>query len=228
MGTNYLIATATLHLPFFQHDTTTHSSKPAPFRRPWRAPLRRLLCAELSPRVFLGLFLLGGACARTPSSTSGKAHLQMQWNGSTSGSIEGPASAGWCPDRRVLQISLIQGDTGVALALYPDQELGNGVYRVVDPVRAESVPPAAGVAVRWLARTIVQGFQGDSGRVNLERSATGRLSGQVHARARSVVDTQRIRLSGTFRDLAVIQDTFGCGPADTTDDDAGMEATGVN
>jgi hypothetical protein len=173
------------------------------------------------------LFVLGAACAG-PAPTTDKAHLEVQWSGSNGGRIEGAAVAGWCAARRVLQISLVQGDTGLALALYPDRALGNGVYPVVDPIRAESMAPAAGVAVRWLTQTTVQGFQGDSGRVNLERSATGRLSGQVHARARSVVDTQRIRLSGTFRDLIVVQDTLGCGPADTTDEDAGFEDTGVD
>jgi hypothetical protein len=168
-----------------------------------------------------------GACTK-PAPHSGGAHLEVQWNGAKSGSIEGTAIAGWCADQKVLQISLIQGDTGIALALYPDQALGNGVYPVVDPIRAESMPPAAGVAVRWLTQTTVQGFQGDSGRVNLERSATGRLSGQVHARARSIVDTQRIRLSGTFRNLIVEQDTAGCSPADPTDEDADFEDNGID
>lgn len=174
------------------------------------------------------LFVLGAACTRQSSPATDKAHLEVEWNGSNGGRIEGAAVAGWCADRRVLQISLVQGDTGLALVLYPGRALGNGVYPVMDPIRAESMAPAAGVAVRWLARTNVQGFQGDSGRVSLERAATGRLSGQVHARARSVVDTQRIRLSGTFRDLNVVQDTLGCGPADTTDEDAGFEDTGVD
>jgi hypothetical protein len=174
------------------------------------------------------LFVLGAACARPSSPLTDKARLEVQWNGSTGGRIGGAAVAGWCAERRVLQISLVQGDTGLALALYPDRALRDGVYPVVDPIRAESMAPAAGVAVRWLTRTTVQGFQGDSGRVSLERGATGRLSGQVHARARSVVDTQRIRLSGTFRDLIVVQDTLGCDPADTTDEDAGFEDTGVD
>jgi hypothetical protein len=181
----------------------------------------------IAPRPIL-VFVLGAACARQPSSTAEKAHLDVQWNGSNGGRIEGTAVAGWCAERRVLQISLVQGDTGLALALYPDRALGNGVYPVVDPIRAESMAPAAGIAVRWLTQTTVQGFQGDSGRVSLERAATGRVSGQVDARARSVVDTQRIRLSGTFRDLVVVQDTLGCGPADTTDEDAGFEDTGVD
>jgi hypothetical protein len=174
------------------------------------------------------LFVLGAACAGESPPATDKAHMEVQWNGSNGGRIEGAAVAGWCEDRSVLHINLVQGDTGLALALYPGRALGNGVYPVVDPIRAESMAPAAGVAVRWLTQTTVQGFQGDSGRVSLERAATGRLSGQVNVRARSVVDTQRIRLSGTFRDLGVVQDTLGCSPVDPTDEDAGFEDTGVN
>jgi hypothetical protein len=109
----------------------------------------------------------------------------------------------------------VQGDTGIALALYPTKAITAGVYRVTDPARAESLPPAAGVAVRWPTQNLVQGFQGDSGVVQLERSGSGLFSGRVGARARSVVDTQRIRLSGNFRDLAVRPDTRGCPPADS-------------
>jgi hypothetical protein len=211
MGANLLGTTATVHLLFSQHDTT-HGITTARSRTIARSVL---------------LFVLG-SCAGPPASDSGEAHLEVQWTGSRDGAIEGAAAAGWCAEQKILQISLVQGDTGVALALYPDQAIGNGVYPVVDPIRAESVPPAAGVALRWLTQTTVQGFQGDSGRVNLERSATGRLSGQIHARARSIVDTQRIRLRGTFRDLIMVQDTLGCGTPDTTDEDPGFEDTGVD
>ena len=177
------------------------------------------------------LFLIGAACARP--SPGEKPHFQVRWTGSNGGNLEGTAVAEWCADRKVLQITLVQGDTGIALALYPKNALGNGMYPVVAPVTAESTPPAAGVAVRWVTQTTVQGFQGDSGRVNLQRSATGRLSGQVEARARSVVDTQRIRLSGNFRDLSVVPDTLGCALADTAvedldADDTGADDTGVD
>jgi hypothetical protein len=142
--------------------------------------------------------------------------------------MAGSAVAEWCEYRRMLEIRMVQGDTGIALALYPAKALGTGVYPIVEPARAESVPPAAVLAVRWLTQTTVQGFQGDSGQVNLERSTTGQLSGRVAARARSVVDTQRIRVTGTFRDLTIGPDTLGCDPLDTTDEDADPEDTGVD
>jgi hypothetical protein len=84
----------------------------------------------------------------------------------------------------------------------------------VDPTVADSLPPAAAVAVRWLGQTVVQGFQGESGQVVLQRSSAGLFSGAFDARARSVVDTQHLNLSGTFRDLALRRDTLGCVPRD--------------
>jgi hypothetical protein len=93
---------------------------------------------------------------------------------------------------------------------------------VLEPARAESVPPAAGVAVRWLGQTVVQGFQGESGKVVLQRSTSGLYSGRLSARAVSIADTQHISLSGSFRDLAAQADSAGCTPvAEDSDDDAG-------
>jgi len=64
----------------------------------------------------------------------------------------------------------------------------------------------------------VQGFQGDSGNVILERSSSGLLSGRFGARARSVADTQRIRLSGTFQDLVMKPAASGCVDQDQESD----------
>jgi hypothetical protein len=131
-----------------------------------------------------------------------------------------PASATWCEVQRLLEIRSIRGDTGIALALYPTRRPTAGPYRILEPAKAESLPPAAGMAVRWLARNVVQGFRADSGQLQLERSSTGQLSGQIHARARSVVDTQRIMLTANFRDLIPQPDTLRCTPADSAEDAA--------
>lgn len=142
------------------------------------------------------------------SETSG--HLEAQWTGSAPGKISTPATAQWCAVRRLLEIRAVQGDTGIALAIYPGESIAAGQYRVLDPTKAESLPPAAGVALRWLAQTTVQGFQGDSGVVDLSRSTAGLLTGRIRVGARSVVDTQKVSVTGTFRDLAVRPDTRGC------------------
>lgn len=169
-----------------------------------------------------------GACRERPSRPPSEGHLEVVWEGREPGRISGGASAGWCALGRVLEIQTVQGDTGIALALYPGKALVPGVYRVLDPIKAESLPPAAGIAVRWLAKSVIQGFQGDSGQVNLERSRSGLLSGRVRAHAHSVVDTQRILLTGTFRDVTVYPDTLGCAPPEPAEEDADPSDTGVH
>jgi hypothetical protein len=175
-------------------------------------------CPPKARALVLLVLGLTGCRASNPSDNAG--HLELRWNGPQAGSLSGPATAGWCAHRNVLQVRAIRGDTGVALAVYPGKALEAGVYRVVDPVKAESVPPAASVALRVLTQNQVQGFQGDTGRVTLGASSSGRFSGKVNARARSVVDTQRITLSGTFRDLRVVPDTAGCSPPEPADKDS--------
>lgn len=110
----------------------------------------------------------------------------------------------------MLEIRAIRGDTGIGVAIYPAETIATASYRVVDPVKAESLPPAAAVALRWLTQTSVQGFQADSGTVELQRSASGLLSGKLSAHARSVADTQRIAVTGRFKDLVARPETGGC------------------
>jgi hypothetical protein len=158
------------------------------------------------------------ACQRPANRLPSEPHLELTWSGKDQGKLSGAATAQWCEPRRFLEIHTVQGDTGAALALYPERALAAGSYPVVDPPKAESLPPAAGVAVRWLGPTVVQGFQGDSGSVILERSSTGLWSGRFGARARSVADTQRIRLTGSFRDLVVKPAASGCVDPDQESD----------
>jgi hypothetical protein len=177
---------------------------------------------------YLAIALVMLACQQPPPRSATQGHLEVSWSGKDRGRVSGAATARWCELRRVLQIQTVRGDTGIALALYPGRALAPGTYKVVDPARAESLPPAAGVAVRWLGQTIVQGFRGDTGRVVLDRSPTGQWSGRLSARARSVVDTQRLALGGTFRDLVVTRDSLGCAPLTPVDDESDIDDTGVD
>lgn len=173
-------------------------------------------------RFGIGLVLavcLGG-CRREFSWGGGSGQLDAHWTGTEEGRISGPATAEWCSIRKLLEIRALQGDTGVALALYPTDTIVAGEYRVIDPPKAESLPPAAGVALRWLTQTAIRGFQGESGAVVLERSQSGTLSGHVVAGARSVTDTMRVVISGTFRNLTVRPQARGCAAPETADSDA--------
>jgi hypothetical protein len=152
---------------------------------------------------WVALSVLLGGCGWLPQRPAQGGHLEATWSGPDQGKISAPASAEWCPDRRVLEIRAVQGDTGIAFALYPKGTLRPGRYRVVDPPRAESLPPAAAVALRWFTQNAVKGFQGDTGTVFLDRSPSGELGGSVTAGARSVIDTQRVTVRGTFQGLTI-------------------------
>ena len=169
------------------------------------------------------------AGARQESRTGAQASLEVAWSGKDHGKLSGPATARWCAARRVVEIALVKGDSGIAIALYPARTLVPGTYPVLEPDRAESLPPAAAIALRWLGSTVVQGFRADTGRIVVQRSAAGLFSGRLGARARSVVDTQRITLSGTFEDLALARDSLGCtARTDSAEEAAERPDTGVH
>jgi hypothetical protein len=124
----------------------------------------------------------------------------------------------------MLEIRAVVGDTGVAIAVYPRDTLAAGKYPVMDPVRAESLPPAAGLALRWAAQTSIKGFQGESGSIVIERSGSGELSGSLAAGARSIADTGRLKVRGKFQHLAVAVSKRGC--TRSAQDTAGDAAAG--
>jgi hypothetical protein len=159
----------------------------------------------------LAIVLVGlPGCNRAPASRGGAGEIEVRWTGSERGRLFGRATAEWCSILRLLEIRAIQGDTGIALAIYPADTITPGKYRIVDPAKAESLPPAAGIAVRWATQVAVKGFQGESGSVVLDRSIPGELSGRITAAARSVTDTQRVMIDGSFRDLTIRPQARGC------------------
>jgi hypothetical protein len=151
-------------------------------------------------------------CNREPASRGGAGRIDVRWTGGERGRLSGRATAEWCPILRLLEIRAIRGDTGIALAIYPADTIIPGKYRVIDPAKAESLPPAAGIALRWATQIAIKGFQGDSGSVVLDRTRSGELSGRVTAIARSVTDTQRVTVDGSFQDLTIGPQARGCAP----------------
>jgi hypothetical protein len=209
MGAN-LIAIPTAHLLPILNQTTPVRRNRSRARRCPRALEYAEVASAFRPRgtsvtIRLSLLFLNvlWACRPDPTQSVNSGNLQIRWSGREPGRLAAVATAGWCAPRHVLEVRGIQGDTGVALAIYPAETLNAGVYRVVDPMRAESLTPAAAVALRWLTPKVVQGFRGESGTVKLQRSRTGQVSGEVKARARSVIDTQRVMITGSFHDLTL-------------------------
>jgi len=159
--------------------------------------------------LVFGLWLIA-ACSKVESQRSQAGRLEVRWRGSESGKISTTAAAEWCADRRMLEIRAIQGDTGLAVAVYAVDTFASDSYRVVEPTRADSAPPSARVALRLFAQTSIKGYQADSGTVILERSDAGQVSGSLEARARSVLNGEQIRLSGKFQGVAVTTQERGC------------------
>jgi hypothetical protein len=164
---------------------------------------------RIAAGLLLGLIGLA-ACGQIDRLRRGGGQIEVRWGGADTGTISGPATAEWCGVLRLLEIRAVRGDTGVALAVYPQETLAAGRYAIKDPVKAESLPPAAGLALRWAAQTSIRGFQGEGGWVVLERSPSGELSGTLAGVARSVADTSRRTVFGTFRNLTVRPQTRGC------------------
>lgn len=164
------------------------------------------------------------ACDKREIQQSQAGRLEAQWSGADSGRISAHATAEWCADRLWLEIRAIQGDTGLAVALYPVDSVVPDSYPVADPTRPDSARPSAGVGLRLFSQTAVKGYRGDSGTVLLERSGSGQLSGSLSARARGVPNGEQIRLRGKFERVAILPQERGCTPEspdttlDSTDD----------
>jgi hypothetical protein len=159
--------------------------------------------------VVCGLWLLV-ACGTSSSQRGQSGRLEARWTGADTGRISASASAEWCADRQFLEIRAVQGDTALGLALYSLDTIASDSYQVVEPHRADSVPPSAGVALRLFSQMIIEGYQGDSGAVILKRSRSGQLSGTLSARARSVLNGKQIRLNGRFDRVTVVPQGRGC------------------
>jgi hypothetical protein len=169
----------------------------------------------------LAVVLSGVGCNRFLTLRNEGGQIEVHWTGSDRGRLSAPATAEWCAILRQLEISGIRGDTGFAMVLHPVDSITGREYRVMEPARAESLPPAAAIALRWAALTSVKGFQGESGSVVLQRASSGEWSGRVTAAVRSVSDTQRLTIEGNFENLLIRPQARGCTrPAEPVDSGA--------
>jgi hypothetical protein len=166
------------------------------------------------------------ACGTPPERKSGTGSIEAQWTGADTGKMAAPMTAEWCDVRRALEIRGVAGDTGFGLVLYPVDTIDADSYRIVLPDGADTAsPPSAAIALRVFSTNTIQGYQGDSGTIALERGTDGELSGVLEARARSVVNGQLLTVTGKLRDLTIVPQKRGCGtdiPADSADTNAGL------
>ena len=152
------------------------------------------------------LLVLVAACERA------RPAVTVTWTGADTGRLVAPAVAHWCPDRRLLEITAVQGDSGVALVAYPAANWSSGTFPLFDPLTDSVRRPSAAVAVRWPVLDLIVGYRSIDGLAHLARSR-GRISGSVVARllrSGSSVDTLTVELR--LPPLTIDSSAAGCPP----------------
>ncbi len=191
-------------------------------------------------RLVAAGFIGALACSSGEPAGSRTGSLDVEWTGADTGKLSAPAVAEWCDGLKVLELRAIQGDTGIALVLFPadsvppaDSAVRTGFgaqrdsaarrdsvvpadsvtpggYRVVPPERADSSRPSAAVALRWFAETSIRGFRGDSGTVALEATGPGASAGRFSAYLKSATEGSRLTVTGSFKGLTVTPAPKSC------------------
>ena len=162
-------------------------------------------------RIVLAAALTMAGCTRLSGDGEGGPELVVEWTGSDTGRLVASARVEWCDALRMLEVRGVHGDSGLALAIYPVGPARPDSYAVVAPEDADSLRPAAAVALRWFAETAVKGYQGHRGALVLTR-ADDRATGRFEAAMRSINDGTRLDLRGSFRDVPVVPAGRGCAP----------------
>ena len=192
----------------------------------------------MKPLVAAGL--IGSlACSSGEPAPSRTGSLDVEWTGADTGKLSAGAVAEWCDSLRVLELRAIQGDTGIAIAVYPSgprvradtvarprsilrpssaapdtmvpgDSVTPGDYPVLPPEQADSSRPSAAVALRWFAETSIRGFRGDSGKVVIEAIGPGRSAGRFSVHLRSATEGSRLTVTGTFAGLSVTPAPASC------------------
>ena len=141
-----------------------------------------------------------------------KEGIEITWSGAEKGTMTAPAGAVWCSAARTVQLTAVQGDTGVGIMIYPAESLVVGKYPIVEPADARTRPPAASVGLRLVNQTAVSGYQGRAGAVVMERVQGGRMSGHFEAIARTATGAAgTIRLTGHFASVPLTSGASACG-----------------
>ena len=158
--------------------------------------------AALGRLALIGL-ALATACSKGKPATPPGGTLEVQWIGSDTGKLVAPVTAEWCDSLRMLELRAVQGDTGIALVLYPADSLAAGPYRMLPPERAKATRPSAALALRWFAETSIRGFRAEDGSVTVAATGPAAGGGSFSAGLRSATEGSRLRVTGSFRGITV-------------------------
>ena len=141
------------------------------------------------------------------------ASLAVEWRGRTRGRMVLPARINWCPVTRVGVLEAVSGDSGVGIVLYERDAMSNVAHPVVGPDLAASAPrPGATLAMRWMRfepDTTLAGYRSVSGTIQL-RVGSGKASGDVNARLRSLTGPDTLVVHGIFQDVPIVSTAVGC------------------
>jgi hypothetical protein len=154
--------------------------------------------------------LAAGCAGGDGRDAHGRERLEVRWTGTDTSTFSAAATAERCDTLDLLQVRAIAGDTGIGLAIYRHGGVEPGRYPIRKPEVAETMPPSAAVGLRWFSRTTVQGFQADSGELELHTASGGDLSGRFTARAHAVTGNAHLKLTGSFEGVHVRPATRGC------------------
>jgi hypothetical protein len=167
--------------------------------------LRRFRCPSAHLLICSSLMSCGSADAPPPAGT-----MEAHWTGGDTGSLRAAATARWCAERRFGEVLSVSGDTGIAVAIRHADSLAPGRYGAVLPDSADTAAASSTIALRFLGRTSVNGYQSDSGSVTLQRNNAGRLGVDFDVRARVVGAVGRIRLRGRAAGVPVVRGGEEC------------------
>lgn len=152
--------------------------------------------------------MAGLACPATSAEPS-TGRLEATWIGADTGKLKVRAHAIWCAPGRLLELTGVDSDAGMGLAVYPTDSLASGPYAAFNPAKDTLHRPAVAVGVRWYTETEIKGYQSDSGALSLTRRDKT-LEGSIDARMHATTSPETIRVTGTFSGVPVTLDSTRC------------------
>jgi len=158
--------------------------------------------------VAWGIAVLLTSC-QASSAEPATGRLEARWTGADSGKLKVRARATWCAPGRLLEVTGVDSDAGLGLAIYPVDTPARGTYPVFSPVRDSLRRPSVAVGVRWFTETEIKAYQSDSGTLSLTRR-DGALYGNLDARLRAPTTPETIRVTGSFQGVPMTLDSTRC------------------
>jgi hypothetical protein len=160
-----------------------------------------------------GILLLGCRKAAQPTGpTEDQAGVvSVEWNGFVRGSFAATASGSWCARDSLLEVLAVRGDSGFGFALAVTDSVRVGKHPATAPSVVVDWRPLAVAGLRWATDTAVRGYEAQSGTIEVTDVSGGRVTGTIDLRLKQIDTIDTIRLSGSFKRIAVAPSRGSCG-----------------